>query len=146
MKVSSFACGPFANDSERKAFENVRDRLESTHGDDAWVLLTNRAFSVTDRLQSDEIDLIAVGPPGVRVVEVKHWTPQWVDAHSKSVKQEADRVTSKARKIGATLRRYVPELGRVDGAILLTRESSKVKSLAGRKVRGVGIHTLNSPW
>ena len=142
MKVSSFACGPFANDSERKAFENVRDRLESTHGDDAWVLLTNRAFSVTDRLQSDEIDLIAVGPPGVRVVEVKHWTPQWVDAHSKSVKQEADRVTSKARKIGTTLRRYVPELGRVDGAILLTRESSKVKSLAGRKVRGVGIHTL----
>ena len=142
MKVSSFACGPFANDSERKAFENVRDRLESTHGDDAWVLLTNRAFSVTHRLQSDEIDLIAVGPPGVRVVEVKHWTPQWVDAHSDLVEQEADKVTGKARKIGTTLRRSVPELGRVDGAILLTRESSKVKPLAGRRVRGVGLHTL----
>ena len=142
MKVSSFACGPFANDSERKAFENVRSRLESTHGDDAWVLLTNRAFSVTHRLQSDEIDLIAVGPPGVRVVEVKHWTPQWVDAHRDLVEQEADKVTSKARKIGTTLRRSVPELGRVDGAILLTREPAKVKSLAGRRVRGVGIHTL----
>ena len=33
-------------------------------------------------------------------------------------------------------------LGRVDGAILLTRESSRVKSLSGRKVRGIGIHTL----
>ena len=142
MKVSSFACGPFANDSERKAFENIRDRLESTHGDDAWVLLTNLAFSVNHRLQADEIDLVAIGPPGVRVVEVKHWTPQWVDAHPEVVEHEADKVTNKARRIGTTLRRSVPDLGRVDGAILLTRESSRVKSLSGRSVRGVGMHTL----
>ena len=56
--------------------------------------------------------------------------------------QEADKVTHKARRIGTTLRRSVPELGRVDGAILLTRESSRMKSLSGRTVRGVGIHTL----
>ena len=69
MKVSHFACGPFANDSERKAFEHVRSRLASTSGDDAWVLLTNLAFSVTHRMQADEIDLVAIGPPGVRVVD-----------------------------------------------------------------------------
>lgn len=141
MKVSHFACGPFANVSERKAFEHVRSRLSSTSGDDAWVLLTNLAFSVTHRMQADEIDLVAIGPPGVRVVEVKHWTPEWIDAHPDVVGQEADKVTRKAKRI-ATLRRSVPELGRVDGAILLTRESSRVKSLSGRTVRGVGIHTL----
>ena len=93
-------------------------------------------------MQADEIDLVAIGPPGVRVVEVKHWAPQWVDANPELVEQEADKITYKARRIGTTLRRSVPELGRVDGAILLTRESSKIKSLAGRSVRGVGLHTL----
>ena len=83
----------------------------------------------------------SIGPPGVRVVEVKHWTPEWIDAHPDVVGQEADKVTRKAKRI-ATLRRSVPELGRVDGAILLTRESSRVKSLSGRTVRGAGIHTL----
>ena len=142
MNVRCFPCGPFANDSERKAFEHVRSRLESTLGDDVWVLLTNLAFSVNHRLQADEIDLVAIGPPGVRVVEVKHWTPQWVDTHPDLVAHEADKVTNKARRIGTTLRRSVPDLGRVDGAILLTRESSRVKSLSGRSVRGVGMHTL----
>ena len=142
MNVRCFPCGPFANDSERKAFEHVRSRLESTLGDDVWVFLTNLAFSVNHRLQADEIDLVAIGPPGVRVVEVKHWTPQWVDTHPDLVAHEADKVTNKARRIGTTLRRSVPDLGRVDGAILLTRESSRVKSLSGRSVRGVGMHTL----
>ena len=142
MNVRAFQCGPFANDSERKAFEHVRNRLDSIPGDGAWVLLTNLAFSVTHRMQADEIDLVVIGPPGVQVVEVKHWTPEWVDAHPDDVEHEADKVTHKARRIGTTLRRPVPELGRVDGAILLTRESSRMKSLAGRMVRGVGIHTL----
>ena len=142
MDPRVFQCGPFANDSERKAFEHVRRCLASTLGGGSWVLLTNLAFSVTHRMQADEIDLVVIGPPGVRAVEVKHWTPEWCDANPELVGQEADKVTHKARRIGTTLRRSVPELGRVDGAILLTRESSRMKSLSGRTVRGVGIHTL----
>ena len=142
MDPRVFECGPFANDSERKAFEQVRCGLASTRDGGAWVLLTNLAFSVTHRMQADEIDLVAIGPPGVRVVEVKHRAPEWVDANPELVEQEADKVTHKARRIGTTLRRSVPELGHVDGAILLTRESSRMKSLSGRAVRGVGIHTL----
>ena len=140
MDPRVFECGPFANDSERKAFEQVRCGLASTRDGGAWVLLTNLAFSVTHRMQADEIDLVAIGPPGVRVVEVKHWAPEWVDANPELVEQEADKVTHKARRIGTTLRRSVPELGRVDGAMLLTRESGEASS--GRAVRGVGIHTL----
>jgi serine/threonine protein kinase len=142
MKVTLFPCGPAANESELKAYEHLKTRLQSTEGRDEWVLLTNLAFSVTHQLQSDEIDIVAIGPPGVRVIEVKHWTAQWVDKNPDQVNQEADRLTIKARKIGTTLRKLVSELPRVDGAILLTQDPSKVKNLEGRKVRGVGFFSL----
>jgi hypothetical protein len=144
MRVTVFSCGPAANESELIAFKHLESRLRSTGGDDEWVLLTNLAFSVTHRVQSDEIDIVAIGPPGVRVIEVKHWTAQWVDERMEDlVAQEADRVNEKARKIGTTLRRTVASLPRVDGAILLTQEPSKVKRLAGKEVRGVELYSLN---
>jgi serine/threonine protein kinase len=143
VKVTLFSCGPAANDSEINAFRKMEGALRSVAGDGAWVLLTNLAFSVTNQLQSDEIDTVAIGPPGVRVVEVKHWSAQWVDAHADLVVQEADRVTNKARKIGTTLRKIISNLPRVDGAILLTQEPSKVKKLVGKEVRGVRFYSLN---
>ena len=106
MKLTLFPCGPAANESER-AFAHLRSRLQSTQGDDEWILLTNLAFSVTHQLQSDEIDIVSIGPPGVSVIEVKHWTAQWVDSNPDWVEQEADQVTNKARKIGTTLRKCV---------------------------------------
>ncbi len=144
MKVVHFTCGPFANESERTAFEHLRSRIGSSLGgsDDQWMLLTNLTWSVTHQFQADEIDMIAIGPPGVRVIEVKHWSRRWVDEHPDLVDEEADRVTNKARKIGTTSRRSVPDLGRVDGVILLTRESPGVRELAGRVVRGCGFCTL----
>ena len=83
MRVTLFSCGPAANDSELNAFKHLDSRLRSTQGEEKWVLLTNLAFSVTHQLQSDEIDVVAIGPPGVRVIEIKHWTAQWVEAISK---------------------------------------------------------------
>jgi Nuclease-related domain len=143
MRVTLFPCGPAANESELKAFTQLKSGLQSTQGNDEWMLLTNLAFSVTHQLQSDEIDIIAIGPPGVRVIEVKHWTAQWVDAQADMAAQEADRVTNKARKIGTTLRKIVPQLPYVDGAILVTEESSKVKRLSGKEVHGVQFYPLN---
>ena len=140
MKVTLFPCGPAANESERKAFEQLKTRLISVAGDAEWVLLTNLAFSVTHQLQSDEIDIITIGPPGVRVIEVKHWT----DKHADLAEQEAERVTNKARKIGTTLRRIVPDLPYVDGAFLLTQESSRMRRLADTTVRNVQFHTLKN--
>ena len=49
---------------------------------------------------------------------------------------------NKACKIGTTSRKSVPDLGRVDGVFLLTRESPDVRELAGRVVRGVRFCTL----
>jgi integrase len=74
MRVALFACGPAANESELTAFQRIKSALQAEVGEGAWVLLTNVAFSVTNQLQSDEIDLIVLGPSGVRVVEIKHWT------------------------------------------------------------------------
>ena len=79
MNVTPVHCGPFVNESERKAFEQIKSRLISAPGDGEWLLLTNPAFSATHRLQSDEIDVVAIGPPGVKVIEAKHWTAAWVD-------------------------------------------------------------------
>ena len=142
MQVTLCSCGPAVNESERRAFEHIKTRLMSAPGDGAWVLLTNLAFSATHRHQSDEIDIVAIGPPGVRIIEVKHWTAKWIKQHPDLVAHEADRVTSKARKIGTTLRRKFSDLGRVDGTFLLTEESAKVKGVVGTAERGVPICSL----
>ncbi|MCC6454486.1 MAG: NERD domain-containing protein [Caldilineaceae bacterium] len=145
MRVTLFPCGPAANESELKSFEYLKTRLLAEAPADEWVLLTNLAFSVTHQLQSDEIDIVAIGPTGVRVIEVKHWSPQWMDEHKNEMTDEADRVINKARKVGTRLRRAVPELNYVAGAILLTQEPSRVKRFSGQEVRGVTFHTL-SDW
>ena len=145
MKVHHIPCGPAVNESERKAIIQLKTSLIGIRGDDEWLLLTNLAFSATHRLQSDEIDIVAIGPLGVRVIEVKHWTTAWVNRNPGILEQEADRVTNKARKIGTTLRRQVPDLPRVDGTFLITEATAKVKGLEGREpVRGVSFHTLKS--
>lgn len=145
MRAYSVPCGPAVNESERKAVAQLKTRIISVPGDDEWLLLTNLAFSATHRLQSDEIDIIAIGPPGVRVIEVKHWTAAWVNRHPGLVEQEADRVTGKARKIGTTLRRLVPGLPHVDGVFLVTERAARVRGLESREpVRGVSFHTFNT--
>ena len=142
MKVRHFSCGPASNESELKAFEYLKHQLESMPGQSEWIMLTNLAFSITHQLQSDEIDIVLIGPPGVRVIEVKHWTAKWADSNKRLVEHEADRVTDKARKVGTTLRRIVNELPFVKGVFLLTQERSKVEKIAGSEVRGIQFHTL----
>ena len=145
MRVTHITCGPAANESELKALAHLNQKLRSIPGNDEWILLTNLAFSVTHQHQSDEIDIIAIGPPGIRVIDVKHWTAHWVDSNAYEVEHEADKVTYKARKVGTTLRRQFENLGRVDGSFLLTQNSSNAKRLTGRKVRGVSFCSL-SDW
>ena len=95
MKVTLFPCGPFANVSERKAVEHLKHRLISTPGDGEWVLLSNLSFSSSHRKQSAEIDIVAIGPPGVRVIEVKHWWTRWIDRNRDLIEYESDRLPSR---------------------------------------------------
>ncbi len=139
MKIRTVRCGPFANQSEIDAFNALKSGLVSLPGDGEWVLLTNVPFSVTHQLQSDEIDMVAVGPPGVRVIEVKHWA----NRHRPLAETEAERVSMKARRVGTTLRRLVPSLPHVEGVVLLTRAASAItKFKSGSRIRGVRFCSL----
>ena len=139
VKVKLFHCGPAANQSEVKAFNRLKSGLISLPGDGKWVLLTNLTFSVTHQRQSAEIDVVAIGPPGVRVIEVKHWA----DAHRHLAERAADQLTMKARSIGTTLRKIVPDLPYVDSAVLITRPPSRAARLLARgRVRGVRFCSL----
>ena len=145
MKVFHVPCGPAVNESERKALAQIKARLIANIGSEEWLLLTNLAFSATHLRQSDEIDIVAIGPPGIQIVEVKHWTKTWVEQHLDLVEREAERVSEKARKIGTTLRKQVANLPRVDGVFLITRAASEVATIRELgPVRGVPFHTLKT--
>ena len=143
MRVEPVHCAPFANDSERRAVEHLKHRLISTPGEGEWILLSNLWFSASHRKQAVEIDIVAIGPPGVRVIEVKHWETTWIDEHEVVVEREAEKVTAKAAKIGTTLRKRIRSIGYVDGVILVTQEASKVEGLTDRHVKGVPMYTLD---
>jgi len=139
LKVTLTPCNPAANRSELDAFNALKAGLISVQGDGAWHLFTNLTFSVNNRVQSDEIDVVAVGPPGVRLIEVKHWA----NPRREVAEKEADRLTMKARRIATTLRSEVRELPHVGGAVLLTRPPSEVPaSIRNRHFRGVLYCTL----
>lgn len=139
MKVKPYHCGPAANRSEVKAFNGLKTGLIQLPGDETWVLLTNLTFSVTHERQSDEIDIVAIGPPGVRIIEVKHWT----DANRDLADWAADLLNRKAKKVGTTLRKIVQNLPRVEGTILVTQPPSKARKLLRRGMaRGVRLCSL----
>ena len=144
MKVDIVPCGPPVNESEQKAIEHLKSRLIGAAGDGHWILLTNLMSSATHRRQADEIDIVAIGPPGVRVIEVKHWTASWVKRNSLLVDKEAHGVTMKARRIGTTLRKRFPDLGHVEGAFLTTEDRSRAKGLERAEVAGARFHTLRN--
>lgn len=142
MKVNHIACGPPANDSEFKAVFYLKTHLWSTQGEGEWILLSNLTFSINHQLQSDEIDIVVIGPPGVKVLEVKHWNTRWMESYPQILEQEAERITEKARKIGTTLRHRYTNLPRVEGAFLLTDDSLDAQKTKDLKLRGVCFYTL----
>ena len=139
MKVRPVHCGSFANRSEIDAFDALKAGLVSLPGDGEWVLLTNLTFSVDHQLQSDKIDMVAVGPHGVRIIEVRHWA----DRHWHFAKSESDRLSVKARRVDATLRRRMPTLPHVAGVVLLTRPAAETARFTRRdRIRAVRFFSL----
>ena len=145
MKVNHIPSGPPANESESKAISHLINQIKSQPDDSEWILLTNLMFSVNPQQQSDELDIVVIGPPGVKLLEVKHWNTRWIEKNYDTVKREADRLTFKARKIGTTLRRSIPGLVHVEGAFLITGESLDDHKLRSLPVGGVSFHKL-SEW
>ena len=99
MSARHIPCGVAVNESERQAIERLRSKLP-----DGWILLSNLNHSSSAAYPSDEIDLIAIGPPGVTVVEVKHWDLDYVKKNALRADGEAERANDKAKRIAAKIR------------------------------------------
>lgn len=123
MPIKFIPCDGFRNQSERDAYDRVRAFLDRRSDADAWVLFTNLAHSYSSDRQSDEIDQVIIGPTGVHVVEVKHWSRQYLEDHQPEVRDEARKLVGKVKKLATKLRRRFPALPRLYGKFLLTAGS-----------------------
>lgn len=132
-QLQHIPCGPFANESERLACEKIRNRLQGTSGQGFWIFLTNIPFSFQTQGYSDEIDLIVVGPPGVIVIEIKHWDLTYIKENNNVVESETERLNSKVKKIAGKLRKCF-DVGFVEGRILLTRGDTRLITDSPKKV------------
>ncbi len=145
MRVKLVRCGELVTKSEHDAAIRITaglGRVRSQNG--YWLLLTNLNFSSDNKRQSDEIDIVAVGPQGVRLIEVKHWSTIHRRRHERRLQQAAETLTGKAKRVGATLREHgFGKVGRVSGAILLTKPPYPRASEGTIVVRGVQVHTLD---
>ena len=143
--VEVIPCNPAVNESEQVAIERLKSGLISeASNDDQWILLTNLDFSAANNRQSDEIDIVVIGPPGVQIVEVKHWNSSWCKRNKEHVEHEANLTNKKTRKVATTLRKQFHDLPYVNGVFLVTEEAKKVEALEGKEIHGVSFTTLKN--
>lgn len=124
------------------ALEECRKALAATGGDEQWIVFSNLAFSYSPTHQSDELDLLCIGPRGVVLIEVKHWDPGWITGHFEMVEREAEKLTQKAKRLAGFVRKILPgHHPKVEQWLLLTRDPS---GAVPDHVRGVPVRTLRS--
>lgn len=128
------------NASEQVAQSRVKAALDSLGDSTLWVVYAGLASSSSPVYQSDDIDLLVIGPRGVLCIEVKHWDASWVNNNTPLVEAEAEKLTSKARRLAGRVRRALPNGPRVEQKLLLTREP--VGQSLPKAVRGVPLWTL----
>lgn len=149
MTVKHIRCGSFANRSERNAAEFIKTRLQSVAADHDWFVLTNYASSTGSQYLSDELDMVVIGPPGVSVVEIKHWNSADLKRDWHNIAEaEAEKLNEKAKRLKGILSRGCPfDVGFVEGKLLLTKaEGEKFREGNERKrVRGIDVFGL-SEW
>ena len=75
--------------------QRLEPRLISVPGEGEWPLPSNLSFSANYPNQASEIDIVAIRPPGVRVIEVKHWWSRWIDWNRDLVEYESYKLHSR---------------------------------------------------
>jgi hypothetical protein len=105
------------------------------------VLLTNLSHAQHTGRRADEIDIVAIGPPGVCAMEVKHWDAGYLKRNATTADDEADRIDRKAKRIAGALR---PRLdpGFVSGKLLLTKGAVRFGDQRRPRPRGVEVFGL----
>lgn len=110
-KIEHIPCGEPANQSELTAIEALKKELRSRLGIDRWIVLSNVPVAINSRVIPDELDLIVIGPPGVIVIEVKHWSRFDLRKRREDVAREAIKLNDKVRRIASRLRRAALDPG-----------------------------------
>ena len=131
MPAKHIRCGPFETKSEEEALNYLAPRLDAP-----WVLLTNLQHSAKPTRTPDDIDLLAVGPTGVHVIEIKHWDQSFL-------KQNAPVVIDQAQKLNAKARRVKSHLAVdffVAGKMLIT--AGDIKPAQKEPVEGIRFYSL----
>lgn len=118
MPVRHIPSGTPVNESERKAIEHLKSKLQS-HPDN-WVMLSNLYHHFHAARLSDEIDLVLIGSRGVIVVEIKHWDLGYIKANAIKAEVKAERINDKAKRIVGKLRQGGRDSGFVSAKMLLT--------------------------
>ena len=121
-------CGPFANASERKAFNVVDQEIRQQSGEGNVYVLTNLTHPSL-RGQADEIDMVVIGPGGAVVIEVKHWDVSAL-RRTDLADPAAELIVAKSKRIAGKLRSADQSLGFVPPALLLTRETGTLRKMA----------------
>jgi serine/threonine protein kinase len=128
------------NASEVAAATKSKTALE-TLGDSApWIVFAGLASSSSPLHQSDDLDLVPIGPRGVFVIEVKHWDAAWISNNKASAEFEAEKLTAKAKRFSGRVKRALVDSPKVIQAFLLTREPAGPN--LPQSIRGVPVWTL----
>ena len=138
--VRHIPCGIAVNESERLAYERLRAKLQGVEGD--WIILSNLNHAQHPSVRSDEIDAVIVGPPGVCVVEIKHWDADYLSKNREIAEREADRIDAKAKRVAGKLRPRL-DAGFVPARFLLTRGAVRFDAAKRPSPRGVAVFGLS---
>lgn len=112
MAVKPIRFSPPVNASEVTATAKCKTALEALGDSAPWIEFAGLASSSSPLHQSDDLDLVLIGPRGVFVIEVKHWDASWINNNKTSAEGEAEKLTAKAKRFSSRVRRALTDTPR----------------------------------
>jgi len=140
MSVKIIRFSQPVNASEVVAETKCKAVLESLSDSVPWIVFAGYASSSSPLHQSDDLDLVPIGPRGVFLIEVKHWDAAWINGNKTSGEAEAEKLTAKAKRLSGRVKRAFSDSPKVIQAFLVTREP--VGPNPPQSIRGVPVWTL----
>ncbi len=128
------------NASEVAAQAKCKAALDALADPVPWIVFAGLASSSSPLHQSDDLDLVPIGPRGVFLIEVKHWDAAWINDNRATADAEAEKLTIKAKRLAGRVKRALSNTPKVTQAFLITREPAGPNLPA--TIRGVPVWTL----
>src|SRR5438034_10725024 len=140
MAVKTIRFSEAVNASEVAAETKCKAALEALRDSAAWIVFAGLASSSSPLHQSDDLDLVPIGPRGMFLIEVKHWDAAWINDNKIIADAEAEKLTAKAKRLSGRVKRALANSPKVTQAFLLTREPAGPN--LPPTIRGVPVWTL----